>query len=343
MSAFRRPHSTRWAAAALYHSHLLRALSSLAGRLEGTPKFQILTYHRVNDHDDPFFGALPTEVFERQMRYIARAYDVLPLDVLVESLASGRMHRNALAITFDDGYKDTLTHAAPILARHRIPATVFLTTGFIGTEDVPWFDRLAMAFKTTAAGSVITPWGTRLALGRQAERLAALDTTLRFLKTVPHDALEHHVENLLSRIGMPDLTSFKDAMLTWDDVHALVGLGFAIGAHTVTHPILSRVSMDRARREIVGSRDAIVTALGRPPRAFAYPNGRAIDYTHAVRHLVQQAGFACAVTTRFGVNTRQTPAFELHRGGPWERDIPTFALKLAAYRLFPGRFTAPIE
>ena len=73
---------------------------------------------------------------------------------------------------------------------------------------------------------------------------------------------------------------------------------------------------------------------GRPPRAFAYPNGGPDDYTDTVRDLVREAGFRCAVTTRFGVNTRHTSPWELRRGGPWETDVSTFAMKLAAYRAF---------
>ena len=77
----------------------------------------------------------------------------------------------------------------------------------------------------------------------------------------------------------------------------------------------------------------IEAACGRAPRAFAYPNGRPDDYSPAVLALVREAGFTCAVTTTFGVNTRSTPPYELRRGGPWEPHLPTFALKLAGYRL----------
>jgi peptidoglycan/xylan/chitin deacetylase (PgdA/CDA1 family) len=122
-------------------------------------------------------------------------------------------------------------------------------------------------------------------------------------------------------------------MLSWDDVHALMGLGVGIGAHTVSHPILSQLDPQEARAEIEGSWKAIRSHCGRPPRAFAYPNGRVEDYSDAVIAAVREAGFTCAVTTRFGVNTTATPLYELRRGGPWEHHLPTFALKLAGYRL----------
>ena len=125
----------------------------------------------------------------------------------------------------------------------------------------------------------------------------------------------------------------KRVMLSWDEVDALRGLGFSIGAHTVNHPILSRVEGEAAWREIRGSKDTIERALGVPIRGFAYPNGGVGDYSAETVRLVERAGFTCAVTTRRGLNTTRTPRFELRRGGPWEQHLPTFAIKLAYYQV----------
>jgi peptidoglycan/xylan/chitin deacetylase (PgdA/CDA1 family) len=244
----------------------------------------------------------------------------------------GALPRNALAITFDDGYRDNLTHAAPILARHGLPATIFLTTGLIGTGEIAWFDRLAQAFKLTRAEAFIAPWGERVGLVDESARLRALDRALGYLKRRPDDELRRTVDRVVDDLAVTDLRGVKNRMLTWDDVHALRGLGFTIGAHTVNHPILSRVTPERARTEIVGSRAMIEAAGAGAPRAFAYPNGGVGDYTAAVAGLVREVGFTCAVTTRFGVNTAATSPWELHRGGPWQRDLPTFALALATAR-----------
>ena len=303
-----------------------------AGR--GGPRVPVLSYHRVNDDGDPFFPAMPTAVFERQMAYVARAYRVLGLEEMLDRLDRGGMPGRALVVTFDDGYRDNLTHAAPILARHRIAATVFLSTGFIGTAAAPWFDRVADAFKTTRAASFAAPWGAVFPLGSRAERLAALHACRAHLKRVPHDALERTADGIgaaLSAGAAP-----KSAMLGWDDVHALRGLGWSIGAHTVTHPILSEMDDTAAAREIGDSRRMIQTQCGILPRAFAYPNGQPGDYTETTMRLVREAGFDCALTTRHGLNAPDTPRFELRRGQPSEHDLPTFALKLAWYRLTMG-------
>jgi peptidoglycan/xylan/chitin deacetylase (PgdA/CDA1 family) len=320
-------------AAGLDRAGVLPSLSSAVGYVRRAPAFPILTYHRVNDEGDPFFPSVPTDRFERQMAFIARSYVVLPLVDLVERMEQRRVPRNALAITFDDGYRDNLTHAAPILARFGLPATVFLTSGFIGTGDVPWFDRVAMAVKTTTVERHELPDVGRILLRSTAERLQALGRILAYLKSLPEPVMRTEVTGLLRSLNASDSASFKNWTLDWDDVHAMLGLGFDVGAHTVSHPILAQLSVERAWEEIGGSRSAIEAGCGRSVRAFAYPNGKPSDYSETVVRLVQRAGFTCAVTTRFGVNTDTTPRYELRRGGPWETHIPTFALKLAAYRL----------
>lgn len=323
----------RLAAKGLDLAGLSAPISIALGYARPTAAFPILSFHRVNRDDDPFFPALPTDVFEMQMAFVARAYVVLPLEELVDRMGRGMLPRNALAITFDDGYRDNLTHAAPILARHGLPATVFVVTGAIESGEALWFDRLALAFKHTRAGGWMAPWGETLPLESAGQRLAALGQTLSRFKRMANAERRSRVEDVLVSLGASDERPLKNVMLSWDDVQALMGLGVTIGAHTVSHPILSQLQPEEARAEIEGSRAAIRSRSGRAPLAFAYPNGGPADYGDAVVSMVRDAGFTCAVTTRFGVNTAATPPYELRRGGPWEHHLPTFALKLAGYRL----------
>jgi peptidoglycan/xylan/chitin deacetylase (PgdA/CDA1 family) len=323
----------RCAATALYHAPFPRLRTALEGRLRRAAAFPVLAYHRVNDENDPFFPSLPSSVFQQHMAYLTRSYRVVTIEELVERMQRGCVPRNAIAITFDDGYRDNLTHAAPILARHGLPATIFLTTGLIGTSELAWFDQVAAAFKCTKAESMIAPWGSRVSLESQNDRLTALDRILAYLKTLTEDEFARRLDAVLNALGIDGQSGRQALMLDWDDVMALKGLGLSIGAHTVRHPILSRVSVARARSEIAGSRTMIESVCGVAPKAFAYPNGKQGDYDDTVQRLVREAGFACAVTSRFGLNTRRTPVYELRRGGPWEHDTATFALKLSVFRV----------
>jgi peptidoglycan/xylan/chitin deacetylase (PgdA/CDA1 family) len=141
------------------------------------------------------------------------------------------------------------------------------------------------------------------------------------------------LDRLLEVVRPSRETRLKRLILDWEEADALRGLGFSIGAHTIDHPILSRVAPEAAWRQIDGSKAEIERQLGVAVRAFAYPNGGRDDYDRTTVDLVARAGFSCAVTTRRGLNNPRTPVFELHRGGPWEQDLPTYALKLAYYHL----------
>jgi len=328
-----RVRAVRAASTVVYRSGLLRPLTAVAGRLRRDASIPILTFHRVNDEQDPFFPSLATAIFAARMRHIARHYVVLPVEELADRLHNGRAPRNALALTFDDGYRDSLTHAAPILARYGLPATIFLTTGYVGTSELPWYDLLALGLKTTRRDAVDLTSSESLPLHSTEARLEALQATLRHMKGLPDEERRRVVERMVQDLAPATPERQKRLMLSWDEVNALRGLGFSIGAHTVNHPILSRVEQDAAWREISGSKESIERALGVPIRGFAYPNGGVDDYSPETVRLVERAGFTCAVTTRRGLNTTATPRFELRRGGPWEQHLPTFAIKLAYYQV----------
>src|SRR5262249_39812904 len=163
-----------------------------------------------------FVAAVPTEVFERHMAFVAHTYSILPVEEAVDRLQHGRLPRRALAITFDDGYRDTLTHAAPILAHHGVPATVFLATGFIGTGEGPWFARLAHALKCTRATSVSTPWGAHVLLTSTEARLALLEAALHHFKMLNDDERRRQLDAIMAALQPTEPPPFKDLMLTWD-------------------------------------------------------------------------------------------------------------------------------
>ncbi len=328
-----RTRAIRALATGLHATGALGPATTAALRLRGGNAFSILAFHRVNDEADPFFPSLSPGLFAARMRHIADNYVVLPLEDLVERQRRGRVPRNAVALTFDDGYHDTLTHAAPILARHGLPATVFLATGYISGAEMPWYDLLAHALKTSRKDSLELVPGAMLRLGSRTERLEALTAVLRHMKRLSDPDRRRAVDRLVTELAPPSADAQKRLMLTWDEAQALLGLGFSIGAHTVTHPILARLEPREAWAEIDGSRTAIERNLGIRVRSFAYPNGGVDDYDRATVDALERSGFTCAVTTRRGLNTPRTPRLELRRGGPWERHLPTYAMKMAWYQL----------
>lgn len=299
------------------------------------PPIQILIYHRVAPGPSPFaIDAVPLGRFTAQMEHVARAYRVLPLEELHARAIAGTVPPGALAITFDDGYADNLELAHPVLARLGLPAAVFLVTGCVGTGEVPWHDRVLRAFERTPRRSAPIPGAPgQTALHDASARRAAAFRALALLKPLPESERLDSVRRLATLLDAPDADApGQRLMLDWDQVRALHRAGWAIGSHTVTHPILSRQDPARVREELTSSKRVIEEALGAPVVLFAYPNGRPEDYTEDVVRRVGEAGYRVAVTTTFGTNEAGDDPLRWRRGTPWEPDAARFALKLAYYR-----------
>ena len=300
-------------------------------------RLQILTYHRVNDEGDSFFPATPTSVFTEQMQFLAEHYRVFALETAVELLGKGELPDNAVCITFDDGYQDNYLHAFPILKRLGISATIFLATGVIGTGRVLWHDRVFSAFRQTTKGALkgFGPQSATFKVTSLQEKLLAQQQVLGILRQCDEDTRARWVNQLIERLEVEPFISESGLMLNWEQVRSMVRGGIEIGSHTMTHPIMSRISSFQVRDEAVGSMKAIQQEIGVTPRTFAYPNGTADDFTPSVKAALREAGYVCAVTTIFGSNSRAQDPFELRRGGPWETHLPTFAVKMNWYRFCP--------
>lgn len=294
---------------------------------------QILTYHRVNDERDPFFPAIPTAVFESQMTYLASHFNVCSLEEALERMKKKDIPENAVVITFDDGYRDNYLNAFPILKRLGIPATIFLATDAIGSGRTLWHDVVFSAFRETRL-PLLGGFGNdsrEHPLRTLDEKLAAQRAVLEFLRSLEEGVRSFWIERLLERLKV-DRIKGLNLMLTWDEVKAMHKSRISFGSHTATHPILSRLSTDRASEEIYGSKRVIEEVLGAPVTTFAYPNGREKDFTDLTKKILKEAGYACAVSTIFGSNYSGQDLFALRRGTPWEEDLPRFALKLAWYK-----------
>lgn len=332
-----------------FHTGLVTLLSWLANMYQPAKKpgavlpvlrkrpmknLQILTYHTVNDQHDPFFTGMPVQVFAQQMAYLAQHATVLPLTEAVERLQRQDLPDNAVAVTFDDGYRDVYVHAFPILQAYSVPASIFLATDCIGSGNVLWHDRVFAAFRKTQAPCLVA-YGTEAAtypLRTMDDKLRAQHEVLRFLRSLDGHARLAWIARLEEQLGVQDQENGLELMLTWEDVQAMVGHGISFGSHTVTHPILSKVPRDQAMYEVAMSKRVIEEHIGQPVTTFAYPNGRAEDFTRETQEVLQEAGYLCALTTIFGTNDGEQDLYALRRGQPWEEHLPTFATKMSWYK-----------
>lgn len=262
------------------------------------PGAVVLMYHRINAGEAHFPG-VPLERFRAQMAWLKANCDPVPAESVLEAARRAGRSRPPVVVTFDDGYRDYHDVAYPVLRELRIPAAVFLSTGFMDGGGLLWTDRLHWAGMRSPRASVRLPWdsGQRRDLGSRAAREAFVAEAKSHLKGVPDAARRAALDELLAELGAPDAEAeIGRQMLSWAEVRA-TREGTCFGGHSHTHPILSQLSAEDMEDEIRTCRDRIRDELGEAPRTFAYPNGRAADFNGLTRELLARHGFEFAFAT----------------------------------------------
>lgn len=295
-------------------------------------RLSILIFHRVLSKPDPLMPGEPdAAVFDRICAWVAEWFQVLSLDDAVGCLQRGDLPARAMVITFDDGYADNHEVALPILLRHGLVATFYVATGFLDGGRM-WNDTViesVRACKQPAldVASLSVDGLTSLPLGDDAQRCAAIGALLDRLKYRPVDERLHLVQRLAEAVAAPLPAG---GMMRSDQVKALRQAGMTVGAHTVSHPILLKLTTEQARREIDLSRRHLEAIIGEPVRHFAYPNGMpGRDLSDATARIVKDLGFDSAVTTAWGAARLGADCFQLPRFTPWDRSRWKFGARLA--------------
>jgi peptidoglycan/xylan/chitin deacetylase (PgdA/CDA1 family) len=305
-----------------------RAVRAVRRRQAGGSRVLILSYHRVT----PDFRAsarealasllVSTETLRHQLEHVARSHEIVSLAEARRILAEppGTPRADVVAITLDDGYADNAEHALPVLSALRVPATVFVPSGFIGTARRLPHDRLhaslgelrrrGVPFDRAGLPSPVQALLTACADGGPA---ATLD---RLIARLPHDRLVALADALERRLGASeDDLPAGTRLMSWDEVRALDAAGIDVGGHTVNHAVLANLALSDARRELAGCREQIAERLGKRPRHFAYPNGY---YTPGVQRAVAECGFEAALTIEDEENRRGAAPYGLKRKVLWE-------------------------
>lgn len=276
----------------------------------------VVTYHRVRATGEPIGNAwmetergVDADTLRAHLAFLARHFTPVPLsDVAAPNAKSPG--RPTFAVTFDDGYEDNLTVAAPILREMGIPATFFVVSEFVGTDKRFWWESLAEMLRTTrqpglapaAASAALPDLAGTLSLGSPQQRQAAQHEIARAMVKLPHTQVWPVLEELGRSLGAAPRVLGRDyRLMNWEQVLQLQALGFEIGGHTMTHANLGAGEPAAITREIVGCVEALQARLGRPVRSFAYPYGGALNRGETAIRALQAAGCPVAVTTDAGV------------------------------------------
>ncbi|MDH4036278.1 MAG: polysaccharide deacetylase family protein [Candidatus Krumholzibacteria bacterium] len=244
-------------------------------------------------------------IFERLMEHVARNYAVVPLAQVADWVdGRAKLPENAVALTFDDGYRNVFTNAAPVLKRLGMPSTLFVVTDFVFHQRMLWPDRLMSAIAMTHAPRVSVPASggqLELPLGDDRERRAADAYICALCKRMPEKDKQSFLDYVIGEMHVPEqeiIGAWQDhAPIQPDELRELKEYGMEIGSHTCSHGIVTRFTPDAMTHELAVSKLLLEQVTGRPCAEFSYPNGAIGDFNDESRTHVTRAGYRCAVTT----------------------------------------------
>ena len=306
-------------------------------------KCLILMYHGVSDQgaisetQNASAMHLSVEQFSQQLSFLSENYNVIALSELINHLIRGdALPPYSVAITFDDGYENNYTKAFPVLQKYGMPATIFLSTLYVGNKELFWPDRLELIFRSqdtlSRISSVLSTVGIRS--GSPGEQLEAL---IRYCKTITNKEKEALISRL-EELSSAACTELPDDFrcLTWQQVREMyISKLVDFGSHTNSHVILTRVDHDAARNEIEQSRNILRDHIGVNPLLFSYPNGGEGDFDDYSEKLLAELGFNCALLTIEGFNDVHSNPYQLKRMGIYPNmSLTEFEAKTAGFLFF---------
>jgi peptidoglycan/xylan/chitin deacetylase (PgdA/CDA1 family) len=333
---------------------LLRAGKRAVG-LPSAGRGVILLYHRIAEADiDPWDLCVSPRHFKEQLGVLKALGNCVKVCNVVPALAKER--GPVLSVSFDDGYADNATAAAPILADEGVPATVFVVSGAVGSEGEFWWDALERVFLMPGA----LPARLELAVGERVHAwdlgAAAAYSAADFRRDAGWRAddegttgrrQEIFVEVWQLLVGQPSATrdTLLARILDWAGVDAAARPDYAImsgaqlarlaaqegieiGAHTRSHPSLPDLPLPAQIEEVCRGKADLESRIGRPVVSFSYPFGR---LTGATEWVVQKEGFAAACTSRCQAILPGPHGLRMPRVQVKDWDGPTFRKVVMSY------------
>lgn len=280
-------------------------------------KCVVLMYHRVRERLPEgrlypnIINTVFADDFKKQIAYLKSRYNILSKDEFVSCLTNGgNFPERSILITFDDGQSDLYVHAYPVLKKRSVPAIIFLSTDYIGTDRVFWWDELEYYMLNSSVeriqilGSMFERDKARISYNKIASQMGAMQPEER-------GELLDKIKKMLKVSGC----SIGKSALTWDEVKEMAGSNISFQPHTKNHLLLSTVSEQEAREEICGSKNAIEQKLGIKTDIFAFPCGNKSAFSKSHEVMVEEAGFKAAFSTYEGVVCGDSGLYSLPRLG----------------------------
>jgi peptidoglycan/xylan/chitin deacetylase (PgdA/CDA1 family) len=285
---------------------LLGMLRHAAGK---KPKYAIICYHTVGNTGVPFFCPLTAALFEKQIQFLKQNYRVISLSQMLEEMQSGLSTSPAVVLTFDDGYRGVYEVAYPIMKKHGVTATTYLMGKSIDENTVAWYDRIFSSVLNPATLTVRFAGKDRVLPDREAKLTLAAEIVTN-LRSMPDQGRIDFCRKFENEYPVV-LADLQNRFMTWEQAAAMSRDGFSFGCHTMTHPVLSKVSPEKLVAELSECKSLLEKKLGSACLDFAFPFGRLAECVS--QEAISSLGFRSAVTTVYGTNSAATSRFELRR------------------------------
>lgn len=313
---------------------MIKTLLGLSLKGGDKNRLSIIDYHRITPVKDPYVDSVTQSELDWQCSILKKYFNVLPLGQAIELLQKGQLPPRSVVITFDDGYANNHSLALPVLKKWDLPATFFIASGFLD-GGIMWNDAIIETFRRTNYESLeissLAPIPDDIKgtfdLSTQEKRVALANKFRLAVKYLDLSEREKIVANL---IEIADVDLPKNIMLTSDQVKDMYVSGMDIGGHTLLHPILTTLPVEKAKQQILKDKEKLQKIIGAEINHFAYPNGiPGKDFLPVHTDILKEAGYKAAVTTKSGVSNPQTDIYQLPRFSPWDKSTFRYL-----YRMF---------
>jgi peptidoglycan/xylan/chitin deacetylase (PgdA/CDA1 family) len=288
----------------------------------------VLMIHGTMDGDSPskwtpLRDRISPKHLDKVLRVLAPRYRFVSLDEAVAIVAGKKPSRRAMVVTFDDGYKNNITHALPLLQRYGVPATIFLPTGNIDSQKPFWYDRIDYALQAAKIQQLECRLDSMTLLLRGADReqlrhsFEELRTKAKGMRCTEEEMVQR-LEPLAEELERKSQSRLCDTMaddpwagfLTWSEARAAQTSGVQFGSHTVDHVALGTADRPSICDQLTRSKETLERELGTPCRQIAYPYG---SFSPLVEELTRSCGYSAGVTTEVGTNPPGTDPIALRR------------------------------
>jgi len=284
-------------------------------------KIPIFMYHNVVDElpNDPLIDytlLTLTHNFEADIVYLKKYYNIIGIDTLDKAVYHDRP---SCVITFDDGWLDNYTYAYPVLKKHCVPATIYLTTSFVGSSDLMWFDRVRIIIcELTIDDLVIKYFNTKYNIELESSNCSDINKYMlwsclvNLFKSMHPEQISEQINLILSEMGIPFGKVFSRKFLNWEEIEEMGKNDISFGSHCVNHSILTNLTSLEKKNEISLSKEILINKNINLSNSISFPNG---SYDQEILNLSFEAGYKYLLSASYNRCGTGSSSRLIHRIG----------------------------